>query len=404
MPMYAYRAVASSGRIVRGKMQATNENELAYYLTQSDLELIDAREKASGQGPFLAFRRRGISRRTLAAFCSQARDLLQAGIPLPEALRIIRESAVDPVLSNALAHVSRSITDGKGIAESFALFPALFPPVFIAIVGAGEQSGNMATVFGFLSTLTDSDVKTHERLARALRYPVFLFLTAGSAVAFMMAMVMPQIAQFLSGLGGKLPLASRAFIALSGGMSTYGPALLGLFLLVVIGVFAGRKTFTRVRLLTDGIALSLPVVGNAVSKAEIARFARSFAILFRSGCEPAECLLHAGKVMSNTQLREGVDHARRRLLEGAALSTALGTVFPGFALSMLRMGEQSGDLGKSLDNLASTYDSEASSAIDLFIGTLEPGLTLMIGAVLAWTVFASLAPLYGSLSVLGSRM
>ncbi len=403
MPTFVYRAVGPSGRVVRGKMQAADENELAHYLEQSKLEVIDAREnkdKKAGSGSL----RLSFSRRVLAAFCSNVNELLKAGVEFPEALATIQASTSDPELGRALSQICGAMADGKGVASAFGAFPALFSPVFVALVAAGERSGDMVGVFGYLATMTQSDMETHRRLAKALRYPLFLLLTAGSAVVFMMAMVMPQVAIFLDGLGGTLPLASRVLVAVSQGAAAYGMPVFAALMLAVVLFFVLRRFFPPFRAASDGVLAGAPVLGNIIVKTEVARFARSFSILFKSGCDAADCLALAGKVMSNMSLQHRAEDARVRLVHGAPLSLALERVFPSYALGVVRTGERSGNIAKSLEDIAHTYDAEAGYAVDTFIGVLEPGLTLVIGAVLAWTVAAVVAPLYGSLSVLGGRM
>ncbi len=403
MPYYAYRAIHASGRLSRGERDAANENELAHDLSQAGLELIDARlKKERALRNFLP--RKGISRRELAEFCQRLSGLLKAGISLPDALLENQSSTDNRILADALAQISKALANGKGVADSFALFPNLFSPIFLAIVGAGEKTGDMSAVFDLLARDTSAEAEARERLSRALRYPAFLFFVAGSATAFMMTAVVPQIVQFLNGIQGTLPVATRMLVSVSSLIATYGgDAVFGLALLATSAVFA-RKYHPPFALTADKALLRLPVLGGIVLKSDTARFARSFSILFRSGCDMASCLRQAAETMSNRALQSGIDSARQRIMDGASLSHALNGVLPPAAAGILRTGEKSGDLIQSLDAIAAAYDREAAHATDTFLGMLEPSLTLAIGAVMAWTVLAVLGPLYGSLSVLGSRL
>jgi type IV pilus assembly protein PilC len=400
MPSFAYRAVSPSGHVSRGKIEAANENELVHYLNQSGLELIDARVSQRRSFAFPMTRRR-VSRRDLAAFCASVHDQLKAGIAFPDALDNIRISASSRPLGDTLALVSRAISEGGRIAGAFAGFPNVFSPLFVAIVSAGEESGDMTAAFGYLAASTSNDAILHERLRRVLRYPLFLLVTAGAAVGFMMTMVVPQVVQFLSGLGGQLPVATRVLVWISSALSEHGlKALLGLALLIIAAQFA-RCVSTGFALMIDHGLLSLPVIGPIILKTSVARFAHSFSILFRSGCSLAKCLNQAGETVTNSWLRQQIAVAENLVMEGKALSVALDGVFPPFALGLLKTGERTGNLEKSLTDLSAAYTSQAEASIDEFIAMLEPALTLAIGAVLAWTVLAVLGPLYGSLSVLG---
>lgn len=403
MPPYAYRAVHASGRVSRGEMSAANENELAHYLSQSGLELIDARETGKNNLR-LSGTRRKIPPRALAGFCARMHDLLLSGIAFPDALRDAQAATENRALADALAQILRTITNGNGIAASFALYPRLFPPVFVAMIGAGEKSGDMTVIFRFLSRYADSAAETQERLRRALRYPLFLFFVAGGAVSFMMTMVVPQIAQFLASIDGHLPLSTRILLGVSKAFTDYGAVLCGGGLAAALALFVARKTIPALAQAMDGLILRLPVIGNVIAKNALARFARSFSILFRSGCDVPHCLRQAGETVGNRALRADIVAAEERVLAGTSLSLALDRVVPPFATGLLRTGERSGDLGKSLDDITLAYDREAQAATDHFIGLLEPCLTLAIGGILAWTVMAMLGPLYGSLSILGKRM
>ncbi len=403
MSLYAYRAVHASGRVSRGEMAASNENELVHTLKESGLELIDAREKntASLRFPFLNNK---IPPRALAAFCLRLYDLLRSGISFPDAMRDVQASTDNPALADALAQISRAIANGKGIAASFALFPDYFSPVFVAIVSAGEKSGDMTRIFGFLSRYAEASAETGERLRRALRYPLFLLVVAGGAVGFMMTMVVPQIVQFLSGIEGQLPFATRVLVSFSVFVADYGALFLAGVLAVLLTLIGARTAYPTFAAKLDGLLLRLPIVGNVIAKTDIARFSHSFSVLFQSGSPAADCLRQAGATVDNRALRANIGNAERRVLDGASLSLALESVLPPFAIGILRTGERSGNLSKSLDDIAHAYDREAANAVDSFIGMLEPCLTLLIGGILAWTVLAVLGPLYGSLSALGGRI
>jgi len=403
MSVYAYRAVHASGRVSRGEMAASNENELMHALKESGLELIDAREK-NKKALLFSFLKNKIQPRMLATFCSRIHDLLASGLSFPDALYDIQTSTECRAFADALTQISQSIANGKGIAASFALFPDIFPPVFISIVSAGEKSGDMTSTFAFLSRYAASNAETKERMRRAMRYPLFLFFVAGGAVAFMMTMVVPQIVLFLNGIEGHLPLATRILISASAFVAEYGLFFLATLLISVLALIIARKIYSPFALKLDGLLLRLPVVGDVIAKSDIARFSHSFSVLFRSGCPAADCLRQAGDTLSNRALCANVGKAEQNVLSGASLSRALENILPPFAVGILRTGERSGNLCKSLDDIAIAYDREAAAAVDSFIGMLEPGLTLLIGGILAWTVLAVMGPLYGSLSVLGGRM
>ncbi len=404
MPSYAYRAVdQTSGRVASGRMGAASEPELAHYLSAAGMELIQARE----EHPLtfgLAKRRRSLPPRLLAAFCSRMHDLLQAGLSFPDSLTSVMEATPSALLRDALRQIGQAIAHGGGISESFALYPRLFPPLVTALLAAGETSGDMESVFGFLARYAGTRAETQEKMRRALRYPIFLVFIAGGASVFMLATVVPQVALFLTSLQGHLPLSTRLLIGLSNLVTQSGLDLFIFLLLLLGGLFIGRWLFPSFARASDAVVLKLPFVGMVITKASLARFAQSFLLLFRSGCAVPDCMDKAAATVTNKALRLGLQHAEERVLSGASLSIALSGVLPPFAMGVLRVGEKSGALDKALADIAQTCEREAQAASDTFIGVLEPALTLAIGGLLAWTVAAMLGPLYGGLAILGGQM
>jgi len=333
----------------------------------------------------------------------QIRDMLRAGISFPDALREIRLSTDNRILVDALAQITQAITRGKDIAASFALFPNLFSEIFIAIVSGGEKSGSLDDAFDYLARYLTNNAALRERLLRSLRYPVFLLCIAGGAVAFLMTAVVPQIVLFMNEIDASIPLPTRVLINLSSFMTAYGFIILGTIIASTALLVGAYHTSAPFAVASDRLLLKIPMIGPTLLKAEMCRFAQNFSLLYKSGYPAVACLSHARDTFDNRALGKAIYDAERLLTEGAALSAALEGILPPYAVGVLRIGERSGNLEKSFNDIMTTYERESTEAMDSFIGMLEPGLTLTLGALLAWTVLAVLGPLYDSLSVLGGQ-
>lgn len=400
MPAYHYRAVHGSGRVTRGVATAVNENELAQFLGQSQLELIEAKEKKeeTKSGRVIGGLQRKISQCALALFCAQTADLLRAGMPLLEAITGLADMMEEGVLHDALQDVARALRHGSRIAEAFQRQPKVFPKVFTAILAAGEASGDMTHAFEQLARYTESRAKLNERIVRALRYPIFLLCVAFGVVSFMMVLVVPQIVSFLNSIDSQLPPLTKILIAVS---EFFGKIWWMAALAVpgfVLLTYIMHRTSSRAAVILDGWLLKLPVVGKVMQKLMLARFAQSFAILVQSGLNIPESLKGARETLGNRALVVKLNDSLQQITSGRELSAALESLFPPFAMRLLRVGEQSGRLSKSLGDIAAHYDREAAESVDSMIGSLEPMLTLFIGGILAWVVLAVLGPIYGSLS------
>lgn len=399
MPSYAYRAADTAGCIMRGTATAANESDLAQFLGQSRLELIEAREKKKTTSrTFLTrvFQHR-VEPRALALFCKHVADLLQADMVLLDIFNDLASVMEAGILRDALFDIIRSINHGSRITAAFARHPHIFPPVFIAILQAGEASGSITRSFQQLATYVESRAAMNERLRRATRYPLFLVCVACGVISFMMLLVVPQIVTFLASIDSQLPLATRVLITVSdifgavwwiGGLALIAGVALTFFL---------RRHSTRFARAVDALLLRIPVVGGVMRKFMLARFAECLSILVESGLTIPDSMIGAKGTLGNRALEAQLEVIIADIIAGRSLSEAMRGFFPPFAVRLLRIGEQGGRLPKSLADIATHYDREAADATDRMIGSLEPGLTLLIGAILAWVVLAVLGPIYASL-------
>lgn len=398
MPSYRYRAVHTSGRIAQGDVAAANEWELAQYLTDSGLELIEAREKKERTIQWRLPQR--VKPRDLALFSAHMLDLLKAGVPFMDTLRDIIQTTKSGTFHDALTDILRTINHGSTIAKAFGTHPRIFPDVYIAILAAGESSGNLNETFAHLLRYAEGRARTHEQLRKALRYPLFLLSVALGVVAFMMLMVIPNIILFLSSIDSQLPFMTRLLISISDLFAKCWWIILLMIFIAALFIATLRRNSDNALLIIDGSILRLPIVGEIVNKLSLARFAHSFSILFQSGVGVLSGLRSAKGTLNNRALEAALEKADRTIQAGRSLSLALEGLLPAPALRMIKVGEQSGQLGKSLNDIAENYDREVTDVTNRLIGSLEPALTIMMGAVLAWVVLAVLGPIYNSLSTL----
>jgi len=401
MTVFAYRAVHASGRVQKGHMNAANENELAFTLKQLDLELIQARQQRPSLAATLGKRFQArIDPRQRIALCSQMEDLLRAGVPFFEALGVVVGMMPEGPLQTNLLSAAQAIQAGGSASESFAQHPLLFDPVFLALLKAGEQSGDLGTTFARLAQHLRWQNKIRRAFSRALRYPLFLLSVAVCVTSFMMGFVVPEIVSFLTSLGTELPWPTRLLIASASACAALwwlvpmlGLGLWGFF------VFA-RHSSPALAARADGWLLNVPGLGRVLRRLALARFATSFTLLSKSGLPLQTALAIGAETLGNRALSAYAHEAARLVGEGRALSQATSALFPPFVQQMIRVGEKSGAMTKALDEVAKLYEREGQEAVETFLGALEPMLTLLVGGILAWIVLAVLGPVYGSLGPL----
>jgi type IV pilus assembly protein PilC len=404
MPAYRYRAIDFTGRVARGQIAAANEWELAQNLSQSGLELIEARAKREA-APLQRLSWHGrLSPEELTRFSAHMHDLLKSGISFAEGLRDLARATESPALQNALEDIHRALSHGSGIAAAFARHSRTFPEIYIAILAAGEASGDLVTTFAHLARYAEARARMIEQLRRALRYPLFLVVVTIAVIGFMTTMVIPQIVQFLSSIDNNLPLSTRILITSAQLFADYW-WVAALAVAAGIGAIAAACRYSeRAAQHVDRLILGIPFLGSVLRKLALARFAHSFAILYLSNIGIVDSLRGASVTLGNRDMKAKLAEAERLILSGRPLSSALGLLFPPFAVHIVRIGERSGKLEKALDDIAAVCDRDVNEATTKLIGAMEPMLTLIVGMILAWVVLAVLGPIYGSLGKITGGM
>ncbi len=395
MKAFAYRAVHTSGKLHKGTLVAENENELVSVLGRKNLELIEARETRKRTQTTPSKKQKDeIGKQT---FIGQMEDLLAAGIPFPEALALILETIGGGETKDRLTTIESYVRAGSSLSQAFAQQKGWFDPISLAIIEAGEQSGNMCTTFERLSSHLKKQKEFNQTLRRAIRYPLFLLCVAVSVTSFMMLWVVPQIVGFLLSNGETLPLATRLLIT-SAKIFAALWWLIPSALFVITGSFLFARLFSSsITRITDGWLLHIPFLGPIWHKLAVARLTASLTLLLKSGLSLPASLAIAKKSLNNRYLETLIDHAGESLLGGQSFSQATQMLFSPFLLQLIRIGEKSNQLPKVLNEIARTTEKEARSCLTSFLGALEPALTLLVGGLLAWIVLAVLGPLYGSL-------
>ncbi len=401
MPLYAYRAINDKGRSVRGQISAANETELFQQLHELGLELVDA---GVVQERKLALALSGrVKNRDLVQTCLHLEQLSAAGVPLIEALADLRESTEQPRLRNIIAEIYRDVSDGTSLSEAFGKHPKVFGPVFTALLAAGEESGNITESFGQLVKHLKWTEAVNAKVKKAIRYPSFILAMISFLFFFMMGYVVPQVVGFLKDQGTELPLLTRSLIATSDFMATSWWVLIVVPVFLFIGVRVGTKSSDAFAYKVDQALLATPTLGPTIRKIALSRFAHFFAVMFNSGVPILQCLETAQRVVVNRCLTEALTVVREQVQTGESLSAALkqSGQFPSLVTRMVRIGEESGNLSGTLENVTDFYDRDVEDTVDKLIAMAEPALTVVAGLMMAWIVAGVLGPIYDSFEKIG---
>jgi len=396
MAAFQYFAVDRTGHHVRGRMEAANENDLEQRLRRMGLDLVTGRLKSKTE-PF-SFKQR-ISREDLINFCFHLEQISRSGIPLLEGLEDLIDSIDNRRFRNILSAMHEDMEGGKLLSQALAQHPAVFDRLFVSLIRTGEQTGNMTEVLRDLAATLKWQDELISKTKLLLFYPALVVMVVVPVVFFLMLYLVPKLVTFLNSMNQALPLQTRILIRISEIFVGYWPLLLGLPLaLIIIGVSLVR-TNANARLYWDYLKLNLPLVGPVLQQILLARFASYFALLYRSGITILDALASCEGVVANRYVADGLHRAAQQISAGDSLTDSLRNLglFPSLVVRMIRIGETTGALDVALLEVNYFYQRSVGYWIERALKLLPAMLTLLLGSILAFIIFAVFFPLYDML-------
>lgn len=395
MAAFEYRALDPQGRQRKGILEADSSRQVRQMLRErqlAPLEVTAARQQEAGGGRWQL--RRGISAAELALLTRQLATLVQAALPIEEALGAAAAQAGSARIQAMLLSVRARVLEGHSLAEALKAFPAAFPELYRATVAAGEHAGHLGPVLERLADYTEQRQQSRQKIQLALLYPMILMIASLAIVGFLLGYVVPDVVRVFIDSGQELPTLTRGLIAVSDGVRDWGWLAL---LLLIAALFAARRALRdeALRLRWHRLLLRLPLLGGLLRTTECARFASTLAILTRSGVPLVEALGIASQVIGNLLIRGEVREAARKVREGGSLTRALEATgqFPPMMLHMIASGERSGELDQMLARTASTQESDLAARVAVLVGLFEPFMLVFMGATVLVIVLAILMPI-----------
>ncbi len=400
MPEYRYRAINQNGRVVRGAVFASNEQDLNGVIESAGLDLIEF--KIATERRLSRLMQPNVKVRDLIQMSVHLEQLQLAGVPLVESLAEVRDSTEVPRLRGALAQVARDVNEGVSLSAAFAQHPKLFGNIFQSLIAAGEETGQMAEAFSQLVAHLKWTDDMSLKVKKATRYPALLAVVVIAVVGFMMSFVVPQITTMLKSNGTELPFATQALVNTSDFIRNFWFMFPVLVVGGAVAVTSGRRLSQDFRYRTDYYLLRAPVIGMVLRKIALARFAYMFSTMFRGGIDLLACLDASKRLVSNMALSEALSVVREGVQAGLGLSVAMRSSgeFPPLVLRMIKVGEDSGNMSDALNNVAEMYNRDVDESVQGMISFIEPSLTVVMGGIMAWIAIAVFGPVYDSLGAI----
>jgi general secretion pathway protein F len=399
MPAYAFEALDTNGQPRKGVMEADTAKAVRSLLRAQalvPLAVQPVNTGATGAGATATgwMHRRVYSQSGLAIWTRQIAGLVGSGLPLERALTALADEAEEENQRNLLAALRAEVNAGASFAKALGQHPREFSSIYVAVIGAGEQSGSLAVVLERLADDLEERQALKAKLIGASLYPAIVTLVAIVIVLFLVGYVVPQVANVFAGTKRALPFLTVAMLAISDFVRNYGWAML--IALVLLGIFA-KLALARpaIREKFDAAFLTLPLVGRLARGYNAARFAGTLAMLASAGVPMLRALQAAAETLNNTAMRADALDALVLVREGAPLASAMAQKkrFPGLVSMFARLGEQTGQLPLMLQRAANQLSTEVQRRAMALATILEPLLIVVMGLVVMLIVLAVLMPI-----------
>ena len=387
MPRYNYRARTSEGQLIRGEVDAENQQRAASYVLNLGATPLSLQEASSGKlgagtdvGQLVArYLNKAVPLTDLVIFARHFRSLMHAGVPVVRAIRGLAENAQQERLREALFGVASDLEGGMGLADSMNKHANVFPPLFIHMMRVGEQSGQLEQALGQMADNLEQERVTRERVKSALRYPMFVLIAIAGAFVVVNIFVIPTFADLFESMEVELPLATRILLGMSSFMQQNGLLLLAA---VVAGLFAMRSYIRSHNggLRWDRFKLRMPIAGGVLRRALLARFGRTFAMALRAGVPVLTAIDSVADATDNRHMSRGIKGLRTGIERGESLYSVCENsgLFTPMVLQMLAVGEETGQLADLMDQVADFYESEVEEDLKRLPSYIEP---IMIGFI-----------------------
>lgn len=398
MAAFTYIALDTNGKEQKGILEADSSRQIRQQLRDKGYAPLKIRMASEVSGIQLGINGSSsvvLNIAELAMITRQISTLVQASMPLEEALSAVSSQSESAKVRGIILSVRAKVLEGHSLAESLADFPKAFPPLFRATVAAGEHAGHLDLVLERLADYAEQSYAARQKIKLAMLYPVILFVMAISIVSGLMAFVVPDVVEVFVGQGQQLPALTRGLIAVSDFVVAYGWLVILLMVITVLLLRVALKN-SAFKLQVDRQLLKTPLIGRVIRGSNSARFASTLTILTGSGVPLVDAMGIAAEVLANTWIKESVVQATQQVREGGSLHKSLENSghFPPMMVHMVASGEMSGELDDMLARVADHQQKQLDNLTATLIGVFEPAMLLFMGAAVLVIVVAILQPIF----------
>jgi type IV pilus assembly protein PilC len=395
MPAYVWEGKTASGEIRNGEMDAADEDEVNRRLRQQDIQPSKVKKKPTEINIELPFGG-GVPTKSLVVFTRQFSTMIDAGLPLVQALDILGSAEPNKNFKKVIKQVQSDIESGTTLADAMGKHPKVFNQLYVSLVAAGEVAGILDTVMARLAMQIEKEEKLRRKIKGAFTYPAIVMFIAIAVVILMLYKVIPTFTKMFAEMGGaELPKPTQIVVAMSEFVQS-NIVWIAVGIVVVIAIFRAIMSYKPTRAVFDNLILKAPVFGPLVRKSSVARFTRTLGTMVSSGVPIIDSLEIVAKTAGNMTVEKAVLYVRDKISEGQNMVDPLSEtgVFPPMVVQMIGVGESTGALDNMLNKIADFYEDEVDVAVDNLTSLLEPLLMCFLGIFVGGMLIAMYLPIF----------
>lgn len=397
---FVWEGTDKRGAKMKGEMQAKNANMLRAELRRQGIQPTVVKPKTK---PLFGSSGKRITARDIAIFSRQMATMMKSGVPLVQSLEIIGNGQKNPKMSTMVNDLRLSIESGSSIYEALSRHPVQFDELYRNLVRAGESAGVLEEVLETIATYKENTEALKGKIKKAMFYPIMVLAVALIVCAVLLVFVVPQFEAVFKDFGADLPAFTQMIVNLSRFLVSWWWLIAGILIAAAILTLMAYKRSPAMQHGLDRLILKIPVVGQIMHNAAVARFARTLAVSFRAGVPLVEALDSVAGATGNRVYTDAVKRIRDDVAVGYSVNMAMKQVnlFPHMVTQMVAIGEEAGALDTMLFKVADFYEQEVNNAVDALASLLEPMIMVVIGVLVGGMVIGMYLPIFKLASVVG---
>jgi len=387
--LYNWEGKDKSGKIVRGEIRASGDAVVKAMLRRQGILVTKVKKQKLSRGG-------KISEKDIALFTRQLATMMKSGVPLLQAFDIGIKGSANPALARLLNEVRNDVETGSSLSQAFAKHPVHFDRLFTNLVAAGEQAGILDSLLDRIATYKEKILAIKGKIKSALFYPIAVIVVAALVISVMMLFVIPEFKSVFSGFGAELPAPTMIVIGISDFFVEFWYIVLGIPVVAVMAISWIYKRSVAMQIAIDRLVLKLPVIGDIIRKATVARWTRTLSTMFAAGVPLVEALDSVGGASGNHIYMTATRQIQSDVSTGTSLTVAMqnANVFPTMVVQMVSIGEESGQLDAMLGKVADFFEQEVDEAVSGLSQLLEPIIMVFLGTVIGGLVIAMYLPIF----------